>query len=416
MKTMRLPRRRHVRLSLRLVVIAALVIACTPNPSPAPTGTTPSTAAPTATPAGPTPALTPEPSPSTGPSLPPTSWEQVFALERGSLSDLIAWRDVLIATGCMSESGDECGQRIIVTSSDGVTWDVINVDVAGMPGFASVHRVGKRLFALGYANTRRFGGAVVHTSTDGRTWSRVRSPSFEGRAIDDIIRSPLGTFAIGYNAPPSSDNTSGFLMWPVEADGSFGPVRVVDTDGAIAIITNADWMGDEFLAWGPRLHPMSGLGPTVVLASTDGRQWTERAVISGGRHTYVSTIGAVDHGLVAVGYQGRRFPLTPRAWTSEDAGRTWAPADVEGDDARIALVDVEDVRLIARGSRFWGPDELPVSWASTDGSVWALLPDDEDLPMVAGLRAMMPATIGDRTCVAGRFYSDLPLEAAIYCH
>ena len=101
------------------------------------------------------------------------------------------------------------------------------------------------------ANTRKYGGATVLTSLDGRAWSRLRSASFRARAVEDVIRSPLGTFAIGYNAPPDSDNT-GLPHVARRGRRLIWKVRVVDTDGAMAIVTGAVWTGDEFLAWGLR--------------------------------------------------------------------------------------------------------------------------------------------------------------------
>lgn len=403
---------------LALVAVIALVVgACQPTPSVMPTtranpGPSPSaTAAPSV--AAPSASLG-IPSPSVGPTLPPTSWDQVFTLEHGALSDAIAWRGRLIATGCVPEVDSDCGQRIVVTSLDGATWNVVDVDIAGNLSFGSLHRVGDRLFALGYASARKYGGATVLTSLDGNTWTRVRSASLRARAIHDLIRTPLGTFAIGYEAPPDSDNTSGFVIWPVRADGSFGSARVVDTGGDPRLVIGAIWTGDEFLAWGLRNGPYTG--PTIILASPDGVEWAVRGRVPGRRATVVEDIVAVGDRLVAVGYEGRRFPLTPRAWTSDDAGRSWALADVPGDDARMATVDVEDGGLIARGTESFDANQRPASWVSTDGSAWTRLADDEDVPLVAGFRGLTPATIGDRTCVAGWFYEGTPVGAAIYCH
>ena len=396
------------------LLLVALIAACSPEASLSPRPVSPTSTPPVASPFVPSPSLTlPSPSPSTGPSLPPTSWDQVFTLERGALSDVIAWRGRLIATGCVPDADSDCGQRIVVMSSDGVTWEVVDVDIAGNLSFGSLRRAGRRLFALGYASGQ-YGGATVLTSLDGRTWSRIRSDSLRGQAVEDVIRTPLGTFAIGYNAPPDSDNTSGFVIWPMGADGSFGSARDVDTGGDPHLVSGAIWTGDEFLAWGLRNGPYTG--PTIVLASRDGVDWTMRARVPGRRATVVQDIVVAGDRLVAVGYEGRRFPLTPRAWTSDDAGRTWAVADVPGEDGVMYVVELGASGLVARGMEGWDSSRRVLSWASTDGSAWTKIADDEDMPRVAGFWGMTSATVGDRTCVAGWFYQGTPIGAAIYCH
>jgi len=293
-----------------------------------------------------------------------------------------------------------------------MTWDVTELDVPGNLGGGSLRVVGDRLFIVGYVNRRTFGGAFVLTSLDGRTWSRVDSASFEARAILDIIATPVGTFAVGHNAPPSSDNTSGFLIWPVRADGSFGAVRDVDTGGDPHLISGAVWSGRELLAWGLRHGPYAGA--TIVLSSPDGVEWTRKAVIRGPRRD-VSQIYVAGDRLIAVGHEGRRYPLTPRAWTSDDGGSTWKLAEVPGDDMKMTTVSREAGRLIARGEISFGANQRLVSWVSKGGKVWTRLPDDEDLPLVLGFNGLAPVLIGDQACVAGSLYDGRRLSAAIYC-
>jgi hypothetical protein len=396
------------------MVFGMVVVACIADPFPTPTAPLASASTPSATPVASPAASTSAPSPTAIASLAPTSWVQVFALERGSLGNLITGPEGLIAGGCVRDAESDCGRRILVVSADGDTWEEIEVDTPADIYFGSLRRLGDRLFALGYGHYGPDGGAVVWTSEDGRAWSRVESSSFRGRAVEDIIDSPFGTFAVGHEAPIDSDATSGFLFWPVRGDGSFGTVRVVDNTDGPRLVTGALWAGGEFLAWGYRDGPWRD-GPTTLLASQNGKTWTVRAEISAVKRGAVMQIVEAGDRLVAVGYEGRRFPLSPRAWTSKDGGRSWRLSDVPSADAAMYSVSVEGSLLIARGREFSGPKQRVVSWSSTDGRAWTRLPDDEDMPALPGFSALTRATIGDRTCVAGTLFEETPVRAAIYC-
>jgi hypothetical protein len=268
-----------------------------------------------------------------------------------------------------------------------------------------------RFFALGYGHFGSGGGAMVWTSTDGRVWSQVEAPSFQDRSVDDVIESPSGTFAIGHEAPIDSDNTSGFVLWPLAADGSFGEPRVIDLGGEGKILSGATWTGREFVAWA---SPRWTMGETTVLNSEDGKTWTVASQITTPAASSVSQILAVGDRLVGVGYSGSVYPLTPRAWVSDDLGRSWTLASVEGTDARITDLTAEGNRLIARGI---APslDGSDVSWSSTDGITWTRLPDDEDRPAIAGFHSSGPTSLGTVACVAGTFEGVAIPRGAIYC-
>ncbi len=400
-------------------IIPLVVGACSPvpsiapSPSPLPSPTSIAAASPSPVPSPTAIASTSaSPTPSAAPSQPSTAWEEVFASDTVSLGNVVLGPEGFIAAGCRTDESLNCVQRIVVTSPDGRAWTLSELEMANELGASRLRVVGDRLFAIGYADTESHGGAVVWTSLDGRSWSRVKSASLRGRAVRDVIETPKGTFAVGYIAPPSSDNTSGFVMWPVRADGSFGPVQDIDI-GDPRLVSGALWAGEEFVAWGLRGGPWTG--PTIVLASPDGRVWTTRARIPGPRATVVEDIVAAGDRLIAVGYEGRRFPLTPRAWISDDAGRSWTRAIVEGTDVAMGALELAGDRLIARGRESWGSNQRAVSWESANGKKWTLLPRDEDMPAVFGFSALTRATIDERTCVAGSFYDDPVRRGAIYC-
>jgi hypothetical protein len=299
----------------------------------------------------------------------------------------------------------------VVSSPNGDSWTVTVVDANADLFAPSLRRADDRFFALGYGHYGGTGGAMVWTSPTGRDWSRVEAPSFPNRAVDDIIESPFGTFAVGHEAPIDSDNTSGFLVWPVQADGGFGEPRAIDLGGDQKLAGGAIWTGREFLAWA---SPRWTSGATTVLRSTDGQTWSLRSTITKPANHYVAEILAVGERLVAVGYSNRVYPLTPRAWVSDDRARSWTRVSVEGDDAWIADVTSEGSSLIARGmapSLGGGP----ASWRSVDGTSWTRAPDDEDMPAVPGFDSSAPAHIGGLACVAGTFGDGARPRGAIYC-
>jgi hypothetical protein len=340
----------------------------------------------------------------------------MFAIEEGSLGDLIVGPEGLIAAGCVAGPVSYCERRILVVSSDGVTWQEQAIDTQADVLFGSLRVVGQQIFSLGYGHYGLDGGAVIQTSVDGRTWTRVESGSFRERAVVDVIGSPSGAIAIGYVAPIDSDNTKGFVTWPVGTDGAFGTARLIDvTDGPV-LVTAGMWTGQEFLAWGVRDGPL-GVGPTALLASPDGVAWSVRGELAAGNGGSVAQIVVVGDRLIAVGYEGRRYPIAPHAWTSTDGGRSWRLATVPSDNAAMAAVAVEGSVLIARGGAFTesGSQRGTVSWTSTDGTAWTRLDDDEDMPAVFAFDALLRATLGDRICVAGTIYTETSSRAAIYC-
>ena len=404
----------------RFWVLALVLSACTaaPTTSPVPT-TAPSTTAPS--PSSAAARSSPGPSAPAAPTLAPsastTAWDEVFSRDNARVGALIVWRGGFLASGCDVEPEDSfCTRNFVLSSADGDTWTMTEMPIPTDFGIRSLHVVGDRLMGLGYGHyfTEDYaGGAIVVTSTDGRTWARVESASFRDRAVDDIIQTPLGTFAVGHEAPIDSDDTSGFLLWPFRDDGSLGKPRVVDMGGDPHLITGASWTGRELLGWGLRHGPWAG--PTVVLASADGRSWSKRGTIPGGDETNAAAILVVGDRLIAVGNRRRQYPLAPIAWTSDDGGRTWDRATVEGDDAAMYDVQVEGDRLIARGGVSYAENRRPVSWESMDGSTWTILPADSDLPDILGFSPWTRATHAGRTCVADSISSGETLRAAIFC-
>jgi hypothetical protein len=405
-------------LAARLVLASALLCGC----SNAPDASRFTASVPPSPPTGlPSAAASPPPSPTALPSpsatavaasaLPETSWHVAYDRDGARMGSLIAGPAGFLASGCLVGEGGDCEQVIVVASPDGERWTLTVVDPNADLFAPSLRVVNGRIFALGYGHYGEDGGARVWTSTDGRAWAKVEAASFRGRSVDDIIDSPFGTFATGYEAPIDSDNTSGFVVWRVDVDGSFGEARSIDLGEDQKLLSGAAWTGDEFLAWA---SPRWVVGETTLLHSRDAANWKVRSTIATPPESYASQIMPSGDRLLAVGSSGGAFPLVPRAWVSDDGGKTWRVASVEGTDGRMFSVAVDAGRLVARGV---APslDGDAASWTSSDGSVWTRLPDDEDVPAIARFTSSSPASIGTLACVVGTFEGAGGPRGAIYC-
>lgn len=399
-----------MRRSLAVLLIATLIAACSPKPSAttsAPSGSLPS---PTSTPA-----VSPVSSPAEAPSLGPAAWAEAYRSDLAVLDDVVAGPLGLIAGGCNADASGTCLQALLLTSPDGVTWTTVDLDGAAHTLISRMRRVGHRLFALGYRidDQAQTVDAVVWMSLDGRSWARVPSASSKSRVITDIVASPAGDLAVGINAPYASEGF-GFVVWDVGPDGTFSAPRDVRAPNGPPV-AGAAWAGDRFLAWGLG-GPLGEVQVNTFLSSPDGKAWTVLPEVAAFRGSAVSQLIAAGAGLVAVGYTDGQ-PSLPRAWMSNN-GTAWLQAEVPPDPGVMFTVNLEGSQLVARGMGPAGTQERPMTWTSIDGAVWTLLPAGEDMPDLAGFRALNRAVLGGRACAAGTFYGDprrpAP-RAAIYC-
>lgn len=351
------------------------------------------------------------PAASAAPTVPSTSWTEVFGLDRSRFASLIGGPRGLVATACRLGDGGDCDEQIVLLSPDAQSWDLVVLDAPLDLFVPTLHRAGDRLFALGYGEWGQDGGAVVLASTDGRSWSRVESASFRARWVSDVVDTSAGLIAVGYEAPIGTDDTSGFVVWEVEANGAFGIGRAISVKDD-ALYDAAIWTGDELLAWGFRRWQG---GPAALLASPDGETWRNRSPIKDFDDGVVMSMAMIDGKLVAVGYEGRQFPLAPRAWTSMDAGRSWNTAIVPKDDAAMWTVETEGPHLVAWGTEPSGEDRRFAAWTSANGMRWSRAADDEEAPSIDGFHPAQKATIDGRQCVVGTFDGEDSPRGAIYC-
>jgi hypothetical protein len=245
--------------------------------------------------------------------------QAVFALQaEQQMSSVTAGGPGLVAVGAGGEADSDDQGAAVWTSVDGITWSRVPHDdtifgdgaaamesvTAGGPGLVAVGAAEPAVDANGERCCQR---AVVWTSVDGLSWSRVPEDEavFDGRggqAMNSVTVGGPGLVAVGY-----------------------------------------EMRGDDV---------PSGLGlDAAVWTSADGITWSrvphERAVFGWTENQRMYGVAATGDGLVAVGADGG-YPGTPAAaavWTSAD-GITWSrmPHDdtIFGDAAMSDVVAIDN--------------------------------------------------------------------------
>ena len=252
----------------------------------------------------------------------------------------------------------EDGNAVVWTSVDGLTWSRVPHDESVFSGqdfygMSSVTLGGPGLVAVGLSDNSDGGDAVVWTSVDGLTWSRVPHDEavFGGagrQEMWDVTVGGPGLVAVGRDGLGVWDNTYGGgqdaavwtsvdgLTWtrvPHDEDafGGVGPAMLgVTTGGPGLVAVGYSW-------------PSSA--PAAVWTSVDGLTWLrvphDNGAEMGGTMSSVTVGGP---GLVAVGFGGQ-------VWSSPD-GLTWSLAandDTESAHAGIRAVIAANGRLVAVG-------------------------------------------------------------------
>ena len=299
-------------------------------------------------------------------------WTRAPDVLDGDAQSVIAGGPGLVAVGSseMAVPGGVVSGAGVWTSVDGLTWTQVPGDlhtVAESGGDDPVFRGavmesvtvgGPGLVAVG--STMGDGGAaVVWTSPDGFTWSRV--------PYDEAV----------FGGP------GGQLMSSVTAGGP--GLVAVGSDHGRGGEGRRTVVGIEELRELQEL-PGSATTAAAVWTSPDGFTWSRvphdeavfgEAVFGGGGQLLMSSVTAGGPGLVAV---GRHFDGGASAdaavWTSPD-GFSWSrvPHDEEifGGDAAMSSVTTVGSGLVAVG----GDRAAAAVWTSPDGFTWSRVPHDE---------------------------------------
>jgi hypothetical protein len=261
----------------------------------------------------------------------------------------------LVAVGSAGWGDDR--RMAVWTSVDGVTWARVAHDEAvfGGPrmGMESVTAGGPGLVAVGSGAPHDNGDAVVWTSVDGITWSRVPHDEavFGGRSDQQMTSVTVG-----------------------------GP-------GLVAV------------GW----DLVGGDADAAVWTSPDGVTWSrvphDEEVFGGGSHQAMWHVTAGGPGLVAVGEDGSRDVAV---WTSVD-GITWSrvPHDEENfGEGQVTSVTNTGSGLVAVGNVGSDAGDDAAVWTSPDGVIWSRVPHDEAIFGGEGKQAMQSVTAGGPGLVA----------------
>lgn len=298
-------------------------------------------------------------------SVPGAVWARAYPSSsgRGSMASVVAGGPGLVGVG------DAAGQAVVWVSTDGYTWDAIQV---GPGALHSVTAGGPGLVGVGAAE----GQAAVWVSTDGYAWDTIQlGPG----ALYSVVAGGPGLVAVGRGEGDERPTGTPPAVW-VSADGhAWTRVRdeiafdesadsiyrlVVGGQGLVAL--GGSWQGNEIgttfwsstdgYSWTriepegieleDSVHSLTAWGSTLVAAgcrcctmwgncgppvlvwvSTDGRTWTHASELDEGRA--VHSVAAAGPGLIAVGFlesDGDQF--RPAVWLSAD-GQDWTRADLE---------------------------------------------------------------------------------------
>ncbi len=268
----------------------------------------------------------------------------------GGMRDVTVGGPGLVAVG----QGDD--GIAVWTSIDGFTWSRVPHDEAALGGtnrMQSVTSGGPGLVAVGGRDDFELeddGDAVVWTSIEGTTWSRVPHDEavFGGKGRQEMV----------------SVTASGSLLVAVGSDTSGG-----ELDAAV-------WTSLDGLAWSRVPHDEAVFGGK-------GDQAMSSVIVGGPGWVAVGSDGfddGVDRG--QLGDWRRDFLGDAAVWTSVD-GMTWSRVGYDetvfGGEGNQWMDDVTSTGsgLVAVGGDWSSEAFAAAVWMSVDGIAWSRIPYDE---------------------------------------
>lgn len=334
------------------------------------------------------------------PAAPPPAeaalgWQRVgdqpdFHAPHGVMEAVVAAGPRLVAVGDGCATGDAICHAAVWTSIDGSTWTrVPDGPVFDVGAYTATRRGemtdvivgGPGVIAVGRSHGPTDRRAVVWTSTDGLSWTRVPYGDVFARGTIEAVTAggpgyvAVGGEVIGTHGRAAVWTSSDGSSWSLVPDGPVfdvgGPGTFNDgrNHGAMVDVVAA---GPGLVAVGSACAEQGGACRAAVWTSADGKGWSrvpDAPVFDGNMYALTRWAG----GLVAVGDNGKG--TLPRAWTSTDGLQWTASEPIGGFDGGFSAVIPNGDGLVAAAASAHGS----AIYASSDGLHWTLTQTSTDL-------------------------------------
>jgi hypothetical protein len=319
--------------------------------------------------------------------------------DAGNLNTITTFNDQLILAGIDSATSGGA----VWTSTDGKTWTRVKSDPSVFPPKEypfSAAATDDMIVIVGTKDDGAGGSPVAWSSTDAKTWKRIElglGPGATG-ILDSVSTGPKGFSAVlsqsqGTGLPSknllvtSSDGAS----WSVETN----PIAAKDPGASINNVVQTD---SGYVAVGSYTKPGAGSATdAAVWTSSDGKAWTRSTSKSLVTPRYESINDATEGGpgLIAVGTRDNGKAEQPTVWTSTD-GTDWTDVS-QGKEftgqggGGVNKVLATDTGIIAVGQAGKTGNKGVTAWLSSDGKTWTVqnvAPAPGDtIPSVTGVAA-----------------------------
>jgi hypothetical protein len=315
--------------------------------------------------------------------------------EPPGMSDMTVGGPGLVAVGAGGTS-----RAAAWTSVDGITWNRAGHDeeIFGGVEINSVAAGGPGLVAVGNDGMSGRRDAAAWTSVDGTTWSRVPHDEavFGGSThvgMADVIAGGPGLVAVGVGLPNNSNWQVAVVWTSVDGltwsrvphdDAVFGETDTESGQWAGYVMESVPIGGPGLVAIGWESSISDTEANAAVWTSIDGITWTrvphDDEIFGGPGPQRMTSVTTGGPGLVAVGNSGTvdSHETDAAVWTSVD-GITWTR--VPHDDEIFGRADLNSVTdggpgLVAVGNDGFDSEDAAV-WTSVDGITWSRVTDDE---------------------------------------
>ena len=274
---------------------------------------------------------------------------------------------------------DEDYEPAVWTSGNGTSWQRSSVpnDEPHDANLADVAAGGPGFVMVGYEFSEVGSQGAVFLSVDGREWERVFDEDLAGWQLHTIGRAGDKVVAFGTD---DRDFNAAF----VSHDGRGWEPLVADSASVVrSRVLAVELTGQSLVAMSTATEPEFACRRQLIVSRTsNGRDWTDLATLpdSGGADCAGSAQLAIgSRGWVAAA-QLEPGDLSSRwqAWLSED-GSSWKVAENSPFDLTDVLAD--DAGFVAVGHYNVGggcaadpADVRGLTWTSTDGRIWNLMP------------------------------------------